>query len=92
MKLLLQTTTLALLLTGLPAAQAADAKRGEQLVGENCTSCHDDSVYTRKERRVSSLAGLEKQVRRCEQNLGLRWFDEDIQDVVGYLNSTYYNL
>ena len=90
MKLFLQTTTLALLMTALPAIQAADAGRGKQLVGENCTSCHDDSVYTRKDRRVTTLDGLKTQVKRCELNLGLTWFDEDIQDVVSYLNKTYY--
>jgi cytochrome c553 len=90
MKLLLHTTALALLLGALPATQAADAERGKQLVKDNCTSCHDDSVYSRKDRRVTSLDGLKKQVKRCELNLGLRWFDEDIQNVVGYLNKTYY--
>jgi hypothetical protein len=39
---------------------------------------------------VESLDGLERQVRRCETTIGLRWFDEDIQDVVGYLNRHYY--
>jgi cytochrome c553 len=92
MKRLLQTSTLALLLGALPATQAADAERGKQLVDKHCTSCHDDSVYTRKNRRVTTLDGLKKQVRRCELNLGLKWFDEDINDVVSYLNSSYYKL
>ena len=92
MKRLLQTSTLALLLGALPATQAADAERGKQLVDKHCTSCHDDKVYTRKNRRVTTLDGLKKQVKRCELNLGLTWFDEDINDVVSYLNSSYYKL
>jgi cytochrome c553 len=92
MKRLLQTTALALLLGALPATQAADAGRGKQLVEDNCTGCHDDSVYSRKDRRVTTLDGLKKQVKRCELNLGLTWFNEDIQDVVSYLNNTYYKL
>jgi cytochrome c553 len=87
MRIKLQTIAFALLLAGLPAAQAAD---GKQLVVENCTSCHDDSVYTRKDRRVTTLEGLKKQVKRCELNLGLKWFDDEINAVTGYLNDTYY--
>jgi cytochrome c553 len=87
MKTPLQMMTFILLLAGMPAAQAAD---GKQLVEKNCTSCHDDSVYTRKDRRVTTLEGLKKQVKRCELNLGLKWFDDEINAVAGYLNDTYY--
>jgi cytochrome c553 len=88
-KRLLMLATACLLTTGvLPAATAAD--NGATLHQEHCTSCHDDSVYTRKDRRVTSLAGLKKQVRRCELSQGLKWFDEDVDDVVNYLNKTYY--
>jgi hypothetical protein len=90
MKKLLPTVTCTLLLAGAPLAQAADAERGKKLVAENCTACHDDSVYTRKQRRVNSMDDLKKQVKRCEFNLDLAWFDEDVSDVVSYLNSTYY--
>ncbi|UCC55671.1 MAG: cytochrome c [Gammaproteobacteria bacterium] len=72
------------------ATSAADAVHGENLVMEHCTGCHDDSVYTRKERRVTTLGGLQKQVRRCELQLGLKWFDDDINGVVTYLNNQYY--
>ncbi|HYQ72088.1 MAG TPA: cytochrome c [Gammaproteobacteria bacterium] len=72
----------------LPAIATADT--GGELVAANCTSCHDDSVYTRKDRRVTSLAALKKQVQRCELSLGLKWFEEDVDEVVNYLNTTYY--
>jgi hypothetical protein len=39
---------------------------------------------------VTSLASLESQVRRCEQSLGLKWFEDDITDMAGYLNTHYY--
>ncbi len=39
---------------------------------------------------MTSLAGLKKQVQRCELSQGLKWFDEDVDDVVNYLNTTYY--
>lgn len=82
---------------GTTAAVAADAAHGKKLHAANCISCHvnmtggDGSVlYTRSDRRVNSLAQLEAQVRRCESNLELKWFDDDIADVVEYLNQTYY--
>lgn len=86
---------LALCLISAPAL--ADAGHGRELHQQHCVGCHinmtggDGSVlYTRSDRRVRSLAGLQAQVRRCEANLELKWFDEDIEDVVEYLNQAYY--
>lgn len=82
----------------LCASQAFAAKEtsaqaiahGKELVQKNCTRCHGDEVYTRPNRRVTSLAGLGKQVRRCKDNIGIQLFDEDVNDIVKYLNATYY--
>ena len=88
--------TLTAALAAVPA-WAADAARGKQLHDKTCVGCHrnmtggDGSVlYTRSQRRVHNLAQLESQVRRCETNLNLKWFDDDILDVVEYLNQQYY--
>ncbi|MGD8914852.1 MAG: cytochrome c [Candidatus Thiodiazotropha sp.] len=70
---------------------AADPAAGKQLYKEHCVKCHDSEVYTRKNRRISSLQALHKQVRFCEQNLGLTWFDDQIEDTAAYLNQEYYN-
>lgn len=79
------------LLASQPAAQA-DIKHGQALLKENCFKCHDASVYQRGERgRVKSFPALTQQVSRCEQAQGLRWFDEDVQDVSNYLNQQYYH-
>jgi mono/diheme cytochrome c family protein len=75
-----------------PLAGAADLKAGQALHDEHCLKCHDSGVYTREDRRISSLDGLRKQVKRCELSLGLTWFDEQVEDVVHYLNATYYKL
>jgi hypothetical protein len=56
----------------------------------NCTSCHDDSVYTRDNRMVNSLPALEAQVARCEANLSTGLFPEEQAAVVEYLNRKYY--
>jgi len=72
------------------ATAAADTEHGKSLVKEHCTKCHDDGMYTRKDRKVTTLNGLQNQVRRCETNLELKWFEDDIDDVISYLNTQYY--
>lgn len=72
------------------SAMAADISNGKSLQQKNCMSCHDDGVYTRSDRRVTTMEGLTKQVKRCELSLGLQWFDDDINDVTGYLNESFY--
>jgi hypothetical protein len=78
------------LLFTLPA-WAADMENGKQLHAENCVRCHDSSVYTRDPRRVNSLPELGKQVRFCKDNIGLTWFDDEVDDVIYYLNQKYYH-
>ena len=75
----------------LGPSQAADIDNGDDLHFTNCTGCHDESVYTRDNRRVSSLPRLGAQVRFCKDSLGLTWFDAEVEDVIGYLNKAYYH-
>jgi hypothetical protein len=97
-------TTYSLLVTILAAglmagaAHAADAARGAQLHSQQCTGCHaarfggdGSGIYTRDNRRVRSLPGLQQQVNRCKNNLQIVWFDEDVDDVVDHLNASYYH-
>jgi cytochrome c553 len=79
------------LLTAASSLSAANIDNGKKLVADNCTKCHDERVYTRPDHRVTTLDGLSQQVSRCEQSLGLKWFDDDIADVAAYLNQTYYH-
>lgn len=76
---------------GSAIVQAADLKAGQSLHDANCMKCHDSSVYTRDDRKVSSLDGLRKQVKRCDLSQGLTWFDDQVEDVVQYLNTNYYH-
>ena len=69
------------------SAQEADA---HALYTDNCTKCHGTEVYTRADRKVTSKGALDTQVRMCEQNLGLKWFDEEIDSVATLLNKEYY--
>ena len=71
-------------------ASAADIENGDDLHFTNCTGCHDESVYTRDNRNVKSLAQLGKQVRFCRDAIGMTWFDDEVADVIESLNATYY--
>lgn len=81
---------LVLLNLALPVA-AADIENGDDLHFENCTGCHDETVYTRANRTVQSMQRLGLQVRFCKDTLELGWFDEDVDDVVEFLNRNYYH-
>jgi hypothetical protein len=90
MRISVLTTTIVLAGVSLPVS-ATDVTRGKQLVDANCYQCHDNAVYTRADRRVTTMPGLTKQVRRCEQSLGLKWFDDDIDNAAAYLNQQFYH-
>ena len=65
-------------------------ERGEQLHDEECTSCHGDELYTRKNRRIKSYESLRTHVQRCATNLNKQWWPKEIEDVATYLNEQYY--
>jgi hypothetical protein len=75
---------------GLGPARAEEAPNPHALHTENCVKCHGPEIYTREGRKVTSYEGLGRQVQRCETALGLRWFDEDIAAMTGYLNRDFY--
>lgn len=81
-----------LLVAGFSASSNAnDIKNGNKLHTDNCTRCHDTSVYTRANKRVKTLPKLDSQVRMCKNNLGITWFDDEVEDVTVYLNKNYYH-
>lgn len=76
----------------------ADVNAGKALVTEHCISCHASSyggdgseIYTRDFHKVEHPAGLVQQVRNCNTNLGLQWFEEDELNAAAYLNQQYYH-
>ncbi len=71
-------------------ASAADANAGKALADKHCIQCHGAEVYTRPDRKVNSFDQLKTQVRRCELNLELKWFDDEIDNTTAYLNQEYY--
>jgi cytochrome c2 len=79
-----------------PFAQG-DSKIGKQMVDKNCIACHAASfggdgsgIYTREDRKIKNAKGLIQQIRNCNTNLGLKWFEDEELHVASYLNKSYY--
>lgn len=90
--------TFCALVTHVASAADNSLQAGKKLVETHCISCHASSfggdgsgIYTREYRKVRSFNGLKAQVTNCNTMLNLKWFDDEEQQVVQYLNHTYYH-
>ena len=72
------------------ATLPGDVANGKKLYDAGCTSCHNDSVYKRKDHKVKSLAGLTEQIHNCEHMADITLEKTQVNDLVKYLNETYY--
>ena len=80
-----------LALPGLAAEQLDnDFDRGQALYENHCTSCHDASVHRRKSLLVHNRGDLQLYVSTWSYHAQLGWSREEIIDVTGYLDRTYY--
>ncbi|MEJ2141873.1 MAG: cytochrome c [Gammaproteobacteria bacterium] len=80
------------------AGYTADFENGKSLHDGNCINCHaklvggdGTAIYTREDRKIESYAALNKQVRRCRDSLGMPWPEDQIIDVITYLNKSFYH-
>ena len=69
---------------------AVDLERGKQLHDEHCVRCHSSEIYARENSIIFNYRDLEQRIRQCELGNELAWFDEEIEDVLTYLNNNYY--
>lgn len=80
-----------LLLLFLPvAAMAQDAARGRLLYETHCGGCHYERVHQRLRSDVKGLDDLRATVARWAAQTKHRFTEEDLQDVVQYLNESHY--
>ena len=81
-------------------ALAFDMAGTRKLHDEKCVACHaqksafgdPDAIYRRSDSTVKSYQRLKTMVSLCNSELRLDLFPEDEQDLVEYLNATYYKL
>ncbi|MFW1677843.1 hypothetical protein ACFVYJ_08670 [Pontibacter sp. JAM-7] len=104
-KLLSTGVTLLVVMAPMPTL-AADADNGAALyesvavaatingiayTDANCETCHSAAVYQRENRLIKSLPSLVAMVERCNSNLDVGWFPDEVSDVAAYLNRQYYH-
>lgn len=85
-------TAFALLLAmtvGPSPALAENFARGQELYNLQCQSCHEDLLHARN-RKLKSLAELRKRIEDWAAHTGNTWTREDIDDVLYYLNKSFY--
>jgi mono/diheme cytochrome c family protein len=75
---------------GTQLAFSEDGAEGKKLHDANCTTCHSTSVYTRPDRKVKSLAALNKQVTSCTHMAQVTLTQDEQKSVVEYLNQQFY--
>ena len=88
--LALFTIIASLSVTTLAAPLPGNTAEGKKLHDANCMSCHDDSVYKRKDRSVKNLEGLTQQINSCGHAGNITIGEPQANDLVKYLNETYY--
>jgi mono/diheme cytochrome c family protein len=81
-----------LLLLALPsqAALPGDSAEGKKLHDAHCVSCHNASVYTRRDRQIKSLDGLNQQLGECTHAAQVTLTDAQQKSVIKYLNEQFY--
>ena len=72
------------------AAQSPAPSRGALLYDTHCVACHTTQVHWRERKLASDWESLAAETRRWQRNIGLGWSDDEIDDVVRYLNTTIY--
>jgi mono/diheme cytochrome c family protein len=90
-------TFISLLALATSAAAAGDAAIGKTLHEKNCVACHaklfggdGSKVYTRSPRLINNKTALAQRVAMCAAQTGAKWFPEDEEHVVAYLNQQFY--
>ena len=72
------------------AALPGDSVEGKKLHDVNCVSCHNASIYTRRDRHVNSLAALNEQVDGCLHGAQVKLTPDQQKSLVKYLNEQFY--
>lgn len=72
------------------SAQPTSPLRGMELYENHCTHCHESRAHIREKRKARSLAQIESWIWRWAKELKLSWTNEEVKEVLSYLNTRYY--
>lgn len=75
---------------GGTAMLPGDAAHGKKLHDAQCVGCHNTAMYTAKDRKIKTVEGLMAQVAACNNNLKQNLSSQQMDDLVSYLNETFY--
>ena len=68
-----------------------DMEYGKVLYFEaKCQKCHTSKDFTAKNSKIHDFVKLQWRVKRCDFTMKAGWFDEEIEDIVHYLNDYFY--
>ncbi len=74
-----------------------DPSNGGLVHQNKCASCHigkfggdGSEIYVRDDRRIKTVEGLMAQVEFCDRQIKSGLSDDEINDLVIYLNESYY--
>lgn len=76
--------------SGPSTAVAADKERGRALYENHCVVCHTPKVHSRPNPVPMNIDELRQIVANWAKEENLHWGDEEVNDVVWYLNTTRY--
>jgi len=79
-----------LALTASAPARAENFARGQELYDHHCQSCHEDLMHARN-RKLKTLDALRSRIRDWASHTGNTWSAEDVDDVLYYLNKSFYH-
>jgi hypothetical protein len=71
-------------------AESPDLERGRALYENHCVVCHTPKVHRRVPRLPLHIDDLRFIVTVWASQQGVRWSRDDIEDIVHYLDRTYY--
>ena len=71
------------------ARGAGDPVKGAKL-HEDCLGCHGSELYVPPRARVRTLAALRKETERWNDRMNPKFTKKEIEDLVAYLNATFY--
>jgi mono/diheme cytochrome c family protein len=72
------------------AASDAALAEGKALLEKSCSSCHNDELFKKEMRKVSSMEKLEEMVGKCSKAANADWTEAQKKAVAQYLNANYY--
>ena len=70
---------------------AENFERGQELFQDQCVGCHGELNFASKGSKVKKLSDLHKKISSWATHSGTDWSKSEIDDVMDYLNKSFYH-